>query len=322
MAQHANAKVSSADATLQRAERVDPLNWVILNRRGLVQIAMNDLSAASNSFARGRTLAPNHPNPLWGFALIELARGDLRAAASYYGRALAIDASRSDLWRQRAMLHWELGEDEAARAALQPAIDSAGSSAESAGARASLAFINGQRSELAALAEVMANADPDSIFNLGDAATLLLVAGEVDVAHGLLERAAQLLPNFGSMLDLWSLAWGMPLPGVALASTRRLRGDVAGSAEAVRQTQQSLNEAERNGLRSHGVGYARAALSGLRGDADGAVASLRLAYSRGWRRVRWLRVDPLFDTVRDSPQFQNLLSSLPAVPVIPGLRKM
>ncbi|MBO9707163.1 MAG: hypothetical protein J7521_03025 [Caulobacter sp.] len=59
-----------------------------------------------------------------------------------------------------------------------------------------------------------------------------------------------------------------------------------------------------------GTGFARATLHAALGDEARAIEALGLAIDRGELSTAWMRTDPRFDAMRDSPPFQRLLARL------------
>ena len=73
-----------------------------------------------------------------------------------------------------------------------------------------------------------------------------------------------------------------------------------------------LDRLEANGWASYGVDSLRAESLALRGNGDSAMHSLRRAVDRGWRGAWRAREDPYLATLRDRPDFQELLKDVEA----------
>jgi DNA-binding winged helix-turn-helix (wHTH) protein/TolB-like protein/Tfp pilus assembly protein PilF len=306
-----DAKPREALDELDRALELDPLNFIIHIRRALVLDALGQNEAAVEAATRAVTLAPRHPNPHWTLALIATSRGDLPGAIAHYEAALALDPARSDLRVQMATLLLDIGRDPEARRELAEAARLAENSHSYLTARAYEALLDGDRRELAAVAESLASIDPRNQYYMMDAANFMVLAGRHEQAIELFERAMGDNPE-GVLNDLWMIRWGMETAPACLASSYAAVGRSADRELLARRFDSFLAEARSQGIRYWGISYQRAAMAALAGDPTSAMASLEEASTLGWRRAWWARTDPALTSLRSDQQFDLLLQRIAA----------
>jgi tetratricopeptide (TPR) repeat protein len=66
----------------------------------------------------------------------------------------------------------------------------------------------------------------------------------------------------------------------------------------------------RSAPRHPGALYRMAAIAASLGDRDRAITNFRIANQEGWRDYRSAELDPRFDSIRDDPEFQQLIQTM------------
>jgi TolB-like protein/predicted Ser/Thr protein kinase len=132
------------------------------------------------------------------------------------------------------------------------------------------------------------NLDPESSFNLGWKGQLYLRQGQQDLALEYLNRSISLDPN--SNTGYWAMSIKAYLE--------------RNNSEGIRFTK--LTE-EKNPTDSE-VWYNVANTYGLLGEKDGCIRTLRNAVNGGFYNYPFMLTDYFFDSVRDEPEFQEVLA--------------
>src|SRR5207249_3422084 len=65
-----------------------------------------------------------------------------------------------------------------------------------------------------------------------------------------------------------------------------------------------------SGNDGYAVPYDLARLMAIEGNKTDATSWLRRAIDSGWRRHRWIMLDPMFETIRDEEQFRQVVARL------------
>ena len=301
----------SLDAYDQALE-IDPLNFVLHQRRCLVLQNLARFGEADRACARAIELMPDHPNGYWTTALDALAEGDLPRALSGYRQALAHAPWRTDLQSQLAWLELDLGLEQQALKDLEAA------RLRGTGDRVSLAieraFVIARTAKPSAVADALRGIDLGAISypqQLADAALLQLLANDPAAAQSSATRAERLMPvEHGAMVDdVWQTRWGRSAL-LAFTLCARARGDTAAAERYLAQLSGWLDYLERNGHVWAGLHYLRADVHALRGRSDDALRELGTATRLGWRRAWWMRVDPALESVRADTRFAALLAHI------------
>jgi hypothetical protein len=134
-------------------------------------------------------------------------------------------------------------------------------------------------------------------------AEMALLAGAPD-AEQLTEAQFQNSP------DITAGYWLVPeSPRVRLAYLLARRGEKR-QVDLLDQALQGAQKALQEGNQSPRVRMDIAAIHALRGEKDKALRSLQQGYDAGWRDHWTLRKNPIFESLRDEPAFQALLTRM------------
>jgi DNA-binding winged helix-turn-helix (wHTH) protein/TolB-like protein/Tfp pilus assembly protein PilF len=308
MALSADGQFRRSLAPLRQAVQLDPMNFIVHVREGIVLDLLGRRSEAAAAAERAVTLAPGHPNPRWLVALLASSRGDLPATIREYERALELAPERSDLRAQLGTLYLDAGREAEARAALSAAVGEARGSESYLVARAWVALIDGRRADLLDVAESLASVDPRNGFQLARAGDLLVLADRPREALALYDRSLAALPSGMQFRDLWQLRWGMESSGLLRAAALVATGERSRAESALASHARMLDRLEGEGLSHWGLQYQRAGIAALRGDQAGALVELERARQAGWFRTWWAAHDPALASLRESPAFRQLLA--------------
>jgi len=139
------------------------------------------------------------------------------------------------------------------------------------------------------------------------AAEVLYLAGRIDEALPLYERALDTVPE------------GRPLPPpipltqtMWLAHARRKAGDEEGAQAVVQIVRQDHAARRAAGEKNQGQDMAEARIAAFDNDPDHAIAALESAMQRGLR-IQVFSKDPFFEDLRDEPGFVALRDELDAI---------
>jgi tetratricopeptide (TPR) repeat protein len=139
---------------------------------------------------------------------------------------------------------------------------------------------------------------PGSYAHIGDA---FLAAGMLDSARIAYTKALAL--DTAVALGLTGHAASTSLAAVAIAQGRR---DEA--ARLLRRSEDRVRRALADGRDSQVYPYDMAAICALRGDTAAALSWLSRAIDQGWRKVAFVRFDPLLNALHGSPTFARLVA--------------
>jgi len=293
----------------QRAAELNPLSLAPHERLGLAHVTSGRFPEAELAYARAVALEPAHPNGYWGLAIRSYAQGALDAAVQHYREALQREARRPFLWDQLGWLYLDLGRPDLATdafgrtAALLPA--SRWPALHSAYAWLALPDRGAPPPELALSADRV----PEDMFAI-DVMVLRAMAG-LPLADALLQRALDAVRSVRTPMQplLWFVFQGHH-PLLDLASVYLAMGQPERGLPYLDDVQQQLDRYQRQGNVWHALHFHRARLLALRGDRDGALASLAAAVDAGSRRGWRLRLDPAFAGLRAEPRFSAVLTRI------------
>jgi serine/threonine protein kinase/tetratricopeptide (TPR) repeat protein len=268
-------------------------------------------------------------------------RRDFEFAQELFQKAIELDARYASPWAGIADCNSQIFREfdrrspylERARTAAARALEL---DPESAPAHASLGFALSLAGQRAAAEEAFRKAlqlDP-RLFEACYlyASEMLYGWGDLERAAALFERASEVDPNdYQSPILLSSVYLGLGRPADALGAAKRGQpiaraqlqlnpGDLRAlymSAQALAvlgEDQQALELARRarelDGDRTGLVLDNVAAVFGILGRRDEAIACLELAVTRGFRREAAIRFDPFLASLRDDPRFLGLLDRM------------
>ncbi len=123
-----------------------------------------------------------------------------------------------------------------------------------------------------------------------------LVGGNRDVAKDLLEQAIDEEADQG-----WD---GMRLTVITVSSALQAQaGNYELADQRLADAERAIRRARINGVDHAYIYYTESSIHALRGDSGAALASLQMAYERGFRQTWLLDVDLRLESLRQEPQF-------------------
>ncbi len=306
MALSADGQFQRSLVPLRQAVQLDPMNFIVHVREGIVLDMLGRRSEAAATAERAVTLAPGHPNPRWLVALLASSQGDLPATIREYERALELAPERADLRTQLGTLYLDAGRENEARAAFAAAVGNARGSESYLAARAWLALIEGRKSDLVDVAESLASVDPRNGFLLARAGDLLVLADRPREALALYDRSLAVLPSGMPFKDLWQLRWGAESSGLLRAAALLATGERTRAESVLARYARMLDRLESEGLEPLGP----AIPAGLRRRAAwGPGRCPRRTRARPASRL----VPHLVGGPRSRPRFAARVSRIPPV---------
>ncbi len=134
-----------------------------------------------------------------------------------------------------------------------------------------------------------------------------LLAGDPSSARAFPERAYPELLDADPVINRYTINAAIDLAAALMASGERTRADLL-LAKSL-----AFIESEPDDLRRVRYREQPAEIYALQGRVPEALAALRSAIDQGWRRGWWrLRHKPHYESLRDEPQFQTMLTELEA----------
>lgn len=153
----------------------------------------------------------------------------------------------------------------------------------------------------------MLDMEPTAPYSLLNRRNHELRAGRILEARALYERGHPELFGEDPKVDL-----GNYQAAIALVPVLIRNGEQALADSLLDRSEEVMRPVPRLGLEGYGI--SDALIHALRGQPDAAIRVLREAVDAGWRTNWWLYLDydPAFDSMRESPGFQDILDEIRA----------
>jgi TolB-like protein/Flp pilus assembly protein TadD len=150
--------------------------------------------------------------------------------------------------------------------------------------------------------------DPDNATVIAEAALFLYLAGRIDEALPLYERAFTFAPE------------GRPMPvyeplfqTMRLAFARRNTGDEEGAQAALHIARQDYAARRAAGEKNRDQDQVEAMIAAFEHHPDGVIAALHSAINHGLLKGRLFLEEPIFEDIRNDPRFLALQKELDAI---------
>lgn len=288
--------IDAAIETAHRALSIDPRLPEAHRALALAYAGKGRLRAAVAASLRAIELRPDYSAAMANLAAQYRSVGELELSRLWFSRLRSTPRERRIHLVGRGRTLALLGDMGAARGAFGRALEA---QPFQPFATAQLVRIDLVEGQVGAARRRIARAlavHPDSGICLNSAAEVEHVAGDLTAARQLLERA---LRNQGE------LPWPETL--IRLASLRTATG--APDRAAALLTPFTVAPPSRNDERWF-RSYHRAAAWTVLGDHQSALVWLERAVRAGFRDDAWLRTEPIFDPLRELPEFESLLREI------------
>jgi hypothetical protein len=99
---------------------------------------------------------------------------------------------------------------------------------------------------------------------------------------------------------------------LTLATIQRADGDAAGADKRLDELAVLLDGLTNAGVETYGLHYLKASLAAMRGNAEAAMQELNRAAQIGWRDAWLAERLPYFDSLRERPDYRELLAAVRA----------
>jgi adenylate cyclase len=156
--------------------------------------------------------------------------------------------------------------------------------------------------------------DPENWQLISQAAFAEMQVGNYEKALTLYERARlaykQVDIPFG--LSPWHIGAFGRAELVHLANVCFKTGEHEKGQELLAESRAFLEKLREQGLGTPPSYYVEASIHALWGDRQKALASLRRAIDLGWRRSWYARLDPTLESLRDTPEFKEMMAEVDA----------
>jgi len=290
---------TGALAEFQQAERGLPNNVDVIRAIGLIQRRLGDWDEAIGSLRRAVELDPRNVEVSDVLAITYIVVRRFPEALAIADRVLALEPTNRDaLWR-KADVFWSTGDLKA----VEPLLANPGTDPRMRGMQA--LYERRYAAAIDILSKVLADAPewekPDILFNLALAQER---AGEVAAARATYQRAAQELQR-----QLEKVARDSFQEADLHANLGRAYAGLGEATSAVAEGQKAIamRPASKDPFEGPGQEYAMAQIHAFLGDADHAIPILkRLLQIPFPITPALLRLDPIWDQIRDDPRFQEL----------------
>jgi Tfp pilus assembly protein PilF len=301
------AQPRQAERQYQLASELDPLDFMTYVRRCQSLQDLAEYIAAEEACRRARELDPEN---IWGSlasAYLAFGQGNFAVSLLWLDRASALEPDDHQILDQRVWLLLQLGLFDEADRTVARLPESAIPQREFM--NASIALARQDRTSLEAAL--------DSLARLGgkfgmhewlELARLQLVSGDAVSAKASLDQARNApdwQPAFQSTPEFVRLG---SANAIFVAAIELSAGNREVALQQLDALDEMLDKMERGGGACGGLYSLRAASHALRGDPDGAMRSLLKAHEKGWREAPTARSEPYLQTLRDRPDFRQLLA--------------
>jgi adenylate cyclase len=156
--------------------------------------------------------------------------------------------------------------------------------------------------------------DPDNAFNIHYAALAEMLVGNYEKALTLYESARLAYNRVGIPFGLepyFINAYGKAFL-VYIAYSYIKTGEHEKGQELLAESRAFLDKLREQGLGTPPSYYFEASLNALGGNRQQALASLRKAIDLGWRRSWYAKIDPPMESLRDTPEFKQMMAEVDA----------
>jgi TolB-like protein/tetratricopeptide (TPR) repeat protein len=301
------AQPRQAEKQFLLSSELDPLDFMTHVRRCMSLQDLAEFTAAEEACERARELDPEN---IWGpqaSANLAFGQGDFVGSLRWLDRMSALDPKDTQVLDQRVWLLLQLGLfDEAVRTVARLP-DSASPQREFL--NASIAIARQDQSALAAaLVALIQGSGEFGMLEWLELARLQLVSGDATAAKVSLEKARKApdwQPAYQSRPEFVRLGNSN---SIFIAAIEMAVGNREAGLQQLDSLDATLDKLEQDGGACGGLHSLRAASQALRGDPDGAMASLLKAHDKGWRESPAARIEPYLQSLRDRQDFRHLLA--------------
>jgi predicted Zn-dependent protease len=259
------------------------------------------------------------PESAWVYSIssqLAEARGNLEEAIKWSDAALEHGSSIAAVQGERARWLVSLGEPVKAGAVYERAV---AENAEAARRDAALTYggcaAAVETGGAAGLRDFIRKNEldrsdvPGALFELANAS---LMVDDVAQAREYMNQAMA-SPNY--MAEELSSPWlasGGTSYLLTLATIQRADGDAAGADKRLDELAVLLDGLTNAGVETYGLHYLKASLAAMRGNAEAAMQELNRAAQIGWRDAWLAERLPYFDSLRERPDYRELLAAVRA----------
>ncbi|WP_200374342.1 winged helix-turn-helix domain-containing protein [Thiocystis violacea] len=307
LARQQQGRLPDATAAFAKARALEPLMATAVGNQAKAFAWAGDRTAAREMLLELAATVVDQPHLFRVLSDLALESGELVEAHAWATKALAIDPNDALSKANLAMVLGFLGQTEPAATLMLDAWSS------SQPGRAVQRYID----RLGIAAPSLLPTDPDEAYisrmreepdlpeidwRLANARTGLAryVAGEHAIARDRLRQAldGRAYPIERTDYDLFLCA--------TLADASRRAGEADESARWLDRCEGDLAEAKRQGWKTPPLEYAEARLLMLRQEPTAALERLDALVGRGFRNLKLLEIDPVFEELREDPAFREL----------------
>lgn len=297
---------------LSGAMAVDPLNELLaINYAGNLA-KRGDYDGATDVLASQLMFKPDATTLLRSDSSIAISSGDLVRGYQQAQRAFDLDPQTPASFLSMAQVWFVLGDTDQAEELLLEGFEVAGGNTEMQGQYFQLLLVQGRLEEAESVIRDMFGNDiqalPENFQRTYHFLQGLVNLIREDLSVALTEFELAIKPESEGAFDsdqIFSL--------LAAAFLHQYVGDPDRSAAHLAQASRALTTAREKGLRSADLDYNEALLKLLRDDdRQGAIASLRAAYNKGWREAWVLKIDRRLEPLREMPEFIELRDAIDA----------
>lgn len=305
----AQREARRATTAFERAHELDPQASVVDLNLGLALDTQGRYDNAALVLKEGISNSPNFANLHWALAHVQSERGEFSSAAASYRRAIDLGADYAALYSGYSILLSDMGDTDAALAALTHGESLGADDPTIWAARFNLAASTGAHEGF--FDSIAAERQPKhaDLWRELAVAKLELVRGDPRAAlraykdTHLEQRMEE--PELIAETDVL----GGPAAILDMACAYQLTGDQDHANRLIERAEQMLAADRARGIDPDEYDYLSAAAAAMRGDQTRALAQMRLATNRGWRRYAWFKIDPRFSRFKDRSELLPLAKS-------------
>lgn len=303
------ALADSAVALAQKALSLDPTrsSGDAHNAIGFARMAQGRLAEARTAFATGMRHVPNDPALTSNFGAMHSAAGMYPEAVAAWRRGIEISPGHIGVRANLAELYATLGLRERAERVLGEAWTLQPAHEMVVGAAAILQAIHGEPGVgLATFSEweaVQGGEPHEAVLRTG--ATIAIWAGDFARAEAYAVRALEMTPDALPLL-------GGHMAHVLLGFLRTKEGSLERAEAHLAKAYDVLEPMVSGGTEFAPLATELAAIEAIRGNVDAATRWFTRAFELGFRNVREIELDPMFEPLFRDPEFERIMARMRA----------
>ncbi|MFN0158106.1 MAG: tetratricopeptide repeat protein [Bacteroidota bacterium] len=280
----------------RKATELDPASANGYHTMGRGYEALGKYSLALQSYNKAIELSPNHAGAISGLGWVAFNKGNLDEALAWMRKSVELAPDAAAKYTNVGLVYNLLGEDSLAlhwfntSLELQPLLTTYNH----------LTYFHLFTKDIAGARKYVQIAHkkfPDDIWTLS-------TYGDVELMAGNFSRARE---HYEKCVQLSSYADG---PGNQLAFTLPKLGETKKATVILDSNLVTFKRLSNENPEDYYNPFVVATIFAMQNNPEDALSWLRIAVERGYVEYRWLNVEPMMDSLRDQPDFRDIMAKL------------